>query len=85
MRGRVQDPVGSWIRPMVHRDHVITHAEPIACQVEVCCGQGAVTQSSSFQGVYICSRPGLLVRIKVLVKTLLSQRAAFRIRKCFLF
>lgn len=39
-----------------------------------------VTQSHSFQAVYICCRPGLLVRMKVLVDTL-TLSAAFGSRE----
>lgn len=44
----------------------------ITCAVE----QGMFTQNHSFLGIYICSIPGLLVKIKVQVDTFLSHSEA---------
>lgn len=75
-----QDSEGSLNRPVIHRDDVWHVENPKPEEVEkwlhvlwakVC------SLKVSFQGIYICSRLVLLVRMKVLIGTFFSQSAPF--------
>lgn len=71
----------SWYIEKAEQDEVELQDEvAITCAV----GQGTFIQNHHFLGIYLCSRPGLLVRIEVQSDTFLSHRVPFRNRECFL-